>query len=388
MRVGLRIIDADRHVIEPFDMWQRYLEPAFVARAPTTVPATVTEPVVDRVARLGALGLLQLPPVAMFEGKPIFGNLSEQALLALAAVAHARGGRTGALDQPETYLQDMDQQGIELCFLYPTFTLLMLTHEHLEPPFARAIARAYNTWLRDFCARDPQRLRGVGVLSLHEPEQLVPQLQDIVALGWRTVMVRPNPFQGRLLGAPEYAAFWAECERLSVSVALHEGTHSHGVATGSDRFHTRFAQHACSHPMEHMMGFLSLLEGGVLERHPKLRFAFLESGCGWVPYWLWRLDEEYRLLAGEVRPHVRLKPSEYFRRQCFVVAEPSEKYLTALLPQLGEDLVLFGSDFPHLDHEEGELEELLALREQFPEPRTLQRMLWDNPARFYGVEER
>jgi predicted TIM-barrel fold metal-dependent hydrolase len=280
----------------------------------------------------------------------------------------------------------MDQQGIELCFLYPTHTLFMLTHETLEPPFARAIARAYNTWLRDFCAKDPHRLRGVGVVSLHEPAQLVPQLHDILALGWRTVVVRPNPLQGRLLGAPEYEAFWAECERLSVSVAVHEGTHSHGAAVGRERFQSRFALHACSHPMEHMMGFLSLLESGVLERHPTLRFAFLEAGCGWVPYWLWRLDEEYRLLAGEVRPHVRHKPSEYFRRQCFVVVEPSEKYLPELLPHVGEELVLFGSDFPHLDHEEGELEELLSLRGRFPEPRTLQRMLWDNPARFYGVE--
>src|SRR6185436_16183227 len=97
-----------------------------------------------------------------------------------------------------------------------------------------------------------------------------------------------------------------------------------------DRFQTRFAQHACSHPMEMMMALLDLIERGVLERHPDLRVAFLEAGCGWLPYWLWRLDEEYHHLSGEVHENVRMLPSEYFRRQCFVSADPGEP----LLPEI------------------------------------------------------
>ena len=384
MREGLQIIDSDRHLIEPFAMWRRYLDPRFADRAPYQEPYVFDETMVARLQRLGSAALLPLPPRAMFEGRPIFWQISEQALLALVAAAYGRAGRLGPLEAPETYLRDMDQQGIDLCFLYPTYALLALTIETLDPALATAVARAYNAWVHDFCAQAPERLRGVGVVSFHDPAQLCAELHRIVDYGWRSVMVRPNPLRGRLLGDPAYEAFWAECARLDVSVAVHEGTHSHGPAAGSERFQSRFALHACTHPMEHMMGFLSLLESGVLERHPGLRFAFLESGGGWVPYWLWRLDDEFALLKGEVREHVRMKPSEYFRRQCFVVVEPSEPYLPDLFRHIGEGSILFGSDFPHVDHAEGVLDALFALRSQLPEG-ALEKVLWANPARFYGV---
>jgi len=83
---------------------------------------------------------------------------------------------------------------------------------------------------------------------------------------------------------------------LDMAVGIHEGTHSRLPTTGAERFNSRFALHACSHPMEQMMALLALIEGGVLERHRRLRVAFLESGCGWLPYWLWKLDEEYKNL--------------------------------------------------------------------------------------------
>jgi hypothetical protein len=127
MRDGLQIIDSDRHLIEPFEMWRRYLEPRFADRAPYQEPHVFDETMAARIQRLGSAGLLPLPPRAMFEGRPIFWQLSEQALLALVVAAYGRAGRLGPLEAPETYLLDMDQQGIDLCFLYPTYALLALT---------------------------------------------------------------------------------------------------------------------------------------------------------------------------------------------------------------------------------------------------------------------
>jgi predicted TIM-barrel fold metal-dependent hydrolase len=137
--------------------------------------------------------------------------------------------------------------------------------------------------------------------------------------------------------------------------------------------------------MEQMMALLALIEGGVLERHPKLRVAFLESGCGWLPYWLWRLDEEYEELRWEVKDTVKMKPSEYFRRQCFIAIEPSEPYLDRIIDDIGSDNLLFGSDYPHMDHKPDIVEKAVALQEQLGQ-KTVQKILWDNPARFYGLE--
>ena len=134
------------------------------------------------------------------------------------------------------------------------------------------------------------------------------------------------------------------------------------------------------------MGFLALLEGGVLERYPKLRVAFLESGCGWVPYWLWRLDEaEYKHLAWEVADNIKMKPSEYFRRQCFVSVEPSEPYLHQAIEYIGEDNLIFGSDYPHIDQDPDVVDDAVALEERLPRD-TVQKILWDNPRRFYGLD--
>jgi predicted TIM-barrel fold metal-dependent hydrolase len=139
--------------------------------------------------------------------------------------------------------------------------------------------------------------------------------------------------------------------------------------------------------MEQMMAFLSLLESGVLERHSSVRFAFLEAGCGWLPYWLYRLDDiEYRHLASEVAEHVRVPPSAYFRRQCFVSFEPGEPYLSDVLARhlFGGRPLVFGTDFPHPDHEADIVDQAVALRKRVPE-KVLSDLLWGNASRLYGL---
>ncbi len=137
--------------------------------------------------------------------------------------------------------------------------------------------------------------------------------------------------------------------------------------------------------MEQMMALLALIEGGVLERHPILRIGFLESGCGWLPYWLWRLDREYEDLHWEVEKNVKLKPSEYFRRQCFIAIDPDERYLAEIIDYIGCDNLIFGSDFPHPDYRPSIIADAVALDEQLSKT-TIRKILWDNPARFYGLE--
>jgi predicted TIM-barrel fold metal-dependent hydrolase len=371
MRDGFRIIDADRHVVEPMGMWREYLEPAFRPRAPYL--ARLTE---------------SLPMAPMLEGHPVWHKFSERAQLELSRTNSQRPGQLAAAGRPEGHLTAMEQSGVDVSFLYPTFAMYLMGIDGLETDLAVALARAYNRWLHDFCRADPQRLRGVGLVSPHEPGQMVTEAERIAAFGWTVVVLRPNPIQKRLLSAPAYEPFWAACERLGLAVAIHEGTHARAPTAGADRFESRFALHACSHPMEQMMALLSLIEGGVLERHPTLRVGFLEAGCGWLPYWLWRLDAvEYANLANEVAEQVRMEPSRYFLRQGFVAFEPEEPYLLEVLRLLGDGHLLFGTDFPHLDHDEGIVARALALRGRVPDE-VLRKLLWDNAARFYGLESR
>lgn len=382
-----QIIDADSHVTEPAEMWEQYLEPEFKDRAPYKEVALKGGDPSRQVIRLDLFS----PPFKdlKVEGETIYDNISEGVWAEGLKVAIQAYKSYGVRNfDPESHVQAMKRLGADIAFLYPTVGLWMLAMDSMDPKLAGALTRAYNNWLRDFCSYDVQSLRGVGAINLHDPEEMVPELRRIAEFGWKAVFLRPNPVKGRLLSDPAYEPFWTECERLEISVGLHEGTHSRLPATGSDRFKTRFAMHACSHPMEHMMALLALIEGGVLERHPNLKVAFLESGCGWVPYWLWRMDEaEYKHLAWEVKENVKMKPSEYFRRQCFVSVEPSEPYIPELIDYIGSDNVILGSDYPHIDHEPEIMKEAVGLSDRLS-PQTVQKLLWDNPSRFYGLPDR
>jgi len=357
---GYKIIDSDSHVIEPPQIWHKYLHPEFKHFAPSADMKIHGEDIAHKIsAQIRDAGNQQ-----MRESHP-----------------HAYFQRYDA----ESHLQAMEMMGVDISFIYPTYGLWLFAIDSMQAEVMGGFTNAYNTWLyEEFCSYAPDRLKGVGAINLHEPEQMVSELHRIADFGWKSVFLRPNPVKGRLLSDPAYEPFWIACEDLDIAVGIHEGTHSHLPTTGADRFNTRFALHACSHPMEQMMALLALIEGGVLERHPNLRVGFLESGCGWLPYWLWRMDEEYKTLHWEVKDHVTIPPSEYFRRQCFVSIDPSEPYLPQLIEYIGDDNLIFGSDYPHMDHKPDIVETLIGLEAQLSRE-TVQKIVWDNPRRFYGL---
>ncbi len=93
---------------------------------------------------------------------------------------------------------------------------------------------------------------------------------------------------------------------------------------------------------------MNLICGGVLDRFPRLRVAFLEAGGLWVPFWLARMDEFY-VRIGHMVPKTKLPPSEYFRRQCFCSCEPDDVSLKAAATLGIEDYLMWASDYPHYD---------------------------------------
>jgi predicted TIM-barrel fold metal-dependent hydrolase len=353
------IIDADCHVWEPLDLWDRYLEPE--------------------------LGKHSLTRELELDGEEIYNKISDD-LTALSPSLMSRNYVTYGINgyDAASVVKAIKILGADCAFLYPSIGGWLFAVDSMDARLAGGFVRAYNNWLRDFCDHDPRVLRGVGAMNRHAPDEMVPELRRIAGFGWRAVVVRPNPIKGRLLSDPAYEPFWSECERLNIAVGIHEGSHARVPSTGADRFDTRFAMHACSHSMEQMMALLALIEGGVLERHPRLRFAFLEAGGGWIPYWLWRLDREYHDLEWEVRGNVTMKPSDYFRRQCFVAVEPTEPYLGPLMDFIGEDNILIGSDFPHMDHDPNVMKDAIGLKATLSRG-TVEKLLWHNPTRFYGL---
>jgi predicted TIM-barrel fold metal-dependent hydrolase len=386
MKNGFQIMDVDRHVMEPVAMWRDYLPAAMQPYAPRFMPITPPgEPLADRLARLGEHALLPVPTVLGVDGVPLMRDVSEVAHIETGLVAAQRRQQLTAAETPEGHLTDMDATGIDVAVMLPTFAPFLVYNDMISAERSRAYAHAYNRWLAAFCSVAPKRLVGAALLSRHDPSVMVGDLEEGLRTGLRAVVLRPNPVQGRTLGHPDYDPFFAACQHHRVTVLLHEGTHTRVPTAGADRFRSHFAQHACSHPMEMMMALLALIEGGVLERHPSLHVGFLESGCGWLPYWLWRLDHmEFAQLHAEVRDRVQRPPSEYFKRQCWIALEPGEAMLDKVVAELDPSRIVFGSDFPHLDHGTRITDEVLAQEARIGDY-ALRTLLWNSPSTLLGL---
>ena len=134
-----------------------------------------------------------------------------------------------------------------------------------------------------------------------------------------------------------------------------------------------------------MLGLGSFVAGGILERHPTLRVAFLEANCSWVPWLLWRLDEGYELEADVFMPELAMAPSAYFKRQCYVSIEPDEVPARHMIDDFGCDQIVFSTDYPHGDSRyPAAVDSFLRLPLSADEKR---KILWDNCVRFYALRE-
>lgn len=329
------VIDCDGHLVEPPDLWERYLEGSLKASAPRLVK--------DRQGGIRILLEGRLYPQAEGKGKG-FPGLPEAWY-----TVDAKGRVTGQdIISPQSRLRAMDTDGIDVAVPFPTLGLY--TVDARDPALNAAICRAYNDWLfAEYLAADRARLVGVAMITLRDPREAARELRRAVTeLGFKGAFVRPNPVNGRTLDDPAYDALYAEAQDLGVPLMFHEGTDGQLPTAGLDRHDNFFMTHMISHPFEQMLAALAIIAGGVLERFPRLKVAFLESGCSWLPFWLHRMDEHYEKRAHEV-PWLRMKPSEYFRRQCMISCDPDEAIIPAVVDYIGEDYVCWASDWPHWD---------------------------------------
>jgi len=359
--------DADGHVLEPWTAWRAlpdHQRPRAVTDGRGLDHVIVAGQEVF-VARLGQMGSPGTDVGAPGPAVPL------------------EAARPGAYD-PVARLVDMDAEGIDRAVLYPTIGLGFWGIA--DAGAAIAVARAYNDWLAEYCDEAPGRLHGAAMVPFQDPAAAVAELRRArQELGFVAAFVRPNPCLGRTLVDPANEPFWAAAEELGVAIAVHEGLQMAVPPLGSDRHPTNvLVLHAISHTLEQMLACAQLIGLGVLERHPALRVVFLEAGGGWAPYWLARLDHQvpsYHRYA----PGLSLLPSEYFARQCWVSFEIDEDTLPALAPFVGDDRIVWGSDYPHADSTfPGAVEQLRRTIAPLPAD-ARGRILAGNAAALYGL---
>ncbi len=329
------IIDSDGHVLEPPDFWEKYIDPKFRGRTPELVVDT------DGKERLRIEGKIY----GGARGLGFAGAIGARDGNAPVDIKYVEG-RKGGFD-PHARIPDMDLDHIDAVFLYPTLGLFSGAVQ--DPQLAAAMCRAYNRWLADYCKPYPDRLFGVAMLPMQSIELAIAEMHYArKELGMLSGFLRPNPYNNVMLGDAAYDPFWAEAQELDFAIGIHEGTGGMPAA-GVERFTSFGARHIVSHTVEMMLASLSVIWSGVCERFPKLRFAFLESGGGWVAPWLDRMDRHFDDNGVFNDSSLRMRPTDYFKRQCWIAFEPVEGSLPHLINYLGADRILWATDYPHPD---------------------------------------
>lgn len=257
--------------------------------------------------------------------------------------------RREGMNDPGARLIDMDSEGIDVAVLFGgAFAGSIPALD--DAAFATELARARNTWVAEYCAVSSSRLKGTAVLPQQDISASVAELKRCMTeLGFVGVSFFPN-LRGRHMGDPYFFPIYEEAERLNVPICVHMFLGRYGSeATGTTRFDKFFYVHLFGHPFEQMIALSVLIGEGVLDRYPKLRFVFLESGCGWVPYWFNRLDEHGEVLGVQL-PGLKTEPSKLLQRgQIYFSCEPDETELPHVAETIGDDWIVFASDYSHFD---------------------------------------
>lgn len=242
-----------------------------------------------------------------------------------------------------TRLRDMDKEGIDMSVLFPTggFSVTRLP----EKDYAAAFCRGYNNWIASVCKESP-RLMGIGLVPFQDvPAAAAEVNRAVTKLGIVGIAIGSFGMKEHL-GSQTFWPIYEELQRLNVPLLVHN---ARSGPAGEIRFDTFLFKHTIGRPFETLLDCAALMYGGVPEKFPKLRIAFLECGVGWVPYWMDRMDEEWEKRQPEA-PLLKAKPSEYMTRgNWFYATEPEESTLPYAIERIGDDKIVFASDYPHWD---------------------------------------
>jgi predicted TIM-barrel fold metal-dependent hydrolase len=397
------VVDADGHVVEPPDLWTSRMD----AKWGDWIPRYFAEDPKENgeeswyfggVRRVGGAGLhifacsAGLDSARLLEGAPRYTE-----------------GHAGGWD-PVVRAKVLDDEGIDACVLFPSLTCFFGPLDPIEAirdvHFTLACQQAYNDWVAEFCRADPKRFFAMGAIPLQDVDLAIAETKRVVKdLGLQGVFIRPAPYiDGLPFSHPAYDRFWAACQDLDIPIAFHPVVHvdfpgaarqfqlvrsSPDISVNNQHVDTQFGGaalgQAVGNPVDMMVTMGRLIMGGVCERFPRLRFLFLESGGGWVANTLERMDEQVKAFPAEGR-WLKLLPSEYFRRQCYISFEPEERTLGPLAPLIGTDRVLWASDFPHADAPyPGGVATLNENIKDLPASATRE-ILGENAARAYDLE--
>jgi len=383
-----RVLDCDSHVLEPVEIWTKYLDADYrvVARSAfwhevddLGVPVTILNGKQAKEMNPGALNRQAI-------WKP--GMKPEDIGALDPTVRHAI---TPGAQNPQARLADMDAMGVDQALLFPT-----LFAEYFpiveNPDAAFALARAYNDWIIDFCSAAPQRLFAAAVLPLQDVSFAVRELKRVAARGIRAAFIRPAFVNQRFPNHAYYNPLWTHLEDLGVAACIHpsigntnpewtsQGSYVERVASNLRIGHN--VAESVAPMMDNAMFLNAICFCGHMEEYPHLKISFLHSSASWVPLALEKAETYLWLMSST--QDVSLEPEHVFFERPSLVSFNSWESSVARLTDVYKDIAAWGSRYPH--HDASDVAEARTMLHKWKVPDDIvANYLAGNAARHYGI---
>lgn len=300
----------------------------------------------------------------------------------MAATGLYEDGKKGIrrLTVPELRIQDQERDGVQAEVLYG---ILGAAGRLNDGDAATEVMRIYNEWLADFCATYPERFAGLACIPNHDIDAAVKEIYRVAERGQVRGVEVANTLDMKPVFDPSWTPLWQALNDVKLPVHFHTigGRPPDFEKMAPLQRRQAFAVFITGFQMQMSRIIMELIYGGVLEAYTDINIVIGESGIGWIPYLLEHMDLEWQDQFKDLT--LKMKPSEYWRGQCKATYQ-SDKVGIKLLAELGEDNIMWGSDFPHPDGIWPDSQEFIVNELGHLPPGQKKKIVCDNAARLYG----
>jgi predicted TIM-barrel fold metal-dependent hydrolase len=284
------------------------------------------------------------------------------------------------LSRPDLRLQDLDRMGIDTSVMYPSTIFATMSP---DPVLEAALYRAYNRYMGQQCRADSRRLKWAGLLPLREPREACAAIAEMRELGASAAVVFGTAGD-RLLSDALFAPAFDELTRAGLPLSIHFGM---SFPPYWEHAQTMFSGQFIGMTLPVFLGFYAVIGGGLLDRYPTLKVAFLEFSSEWILYAVPRLElfRQMALRRGHPLPTDMPQQAveEYVRSgRFFLTCEGEDRLVPQELELVGEQAIMYASDMPHPELRDNAAEEILE-RDDLSDAQK-RKILGENAARFYG----
>jgi len=355
MRGGYRVIDVDSHVTPSLEVLYKYADEKLKSRWDEFTPYVRTmnsppgrghpeEPWTtlkinpipyDRVAgQKGVIGEANKGGAGALEGR--VKNISKE--ICSPGIQH---------DNSTGRLSDMDKEGVDVnCLIPGTWAS---ASSALDPSLATGLYAAYHNYMAEFCSADPDRLKGLLLAPAADVDWATAEIRRRGNEKWVSCVWVVLP-EGMPVDDPDLEPIWEAMNEFHLPIMHHSFFYEPPYFPGyRDIWGNSAIARVAAHPWGAQRLLAYVICGGILDRHPNIKVGFSETGHGWLPYWVLRLDSQVEYVTGSVPP-LKVKPSDYVREGrvfCAIETHEGPDMTKAVLDVLGDGCLMYASDFPH-----------------------------------------